>query len=236
MLTGLLFLPGAAVKPRPRTGQQAPGCPSPPWTVLHVLQNRGVGNTRVPLLSPGICAGQPHHGSAPGLPVQGGSDYDTRSCPHSTASSTRPLVPAGRPRGGGQSEGHRGLKEAAFRPGPSSRAVLPTECNLLGRADQLPWREPFRPGDRRNLKQNGLIRSLGVETGSQVAQVIKNLPASAGDMGSIPKSGRSPGEGEQQPTPVSWRIPWTEEPGGLQSVGSPRIRQLKPLSTQAHIY
>ena len=23
---------------------------------------------------------------------------------------------------------------------------------------------------------------------------------------------------------LAWRIPWTEEPGGLQSMGSPRIR------------
>ena len=30
---------------------------------------------------------------------------------------------------------------------------------------------------------------------SQVALVVKNLPASAGDPGSIPGSGRSPGEG-----------------------------------------
>ena len=22
---------------------------------------------------------------------------------------------------------------------------------------------------------------------------------------------------------VAWRIPWTEEPGGLQSIGSPRV-------------
>jgi len=23
---------------------------------------------------------------------------------------------------------------------------------------------------------------------------------------------------------LAWRIPWTEEPGGLQSTGSPRVR------------
>ena len=23
---------------------------------------------------------------------------------------------------------------------------------------------------------------------------------------------------------LAWRIPWTEEPGGLQTVGSPRVR------------
>ena len=27
-----------------------------------------------------------------------------------------------------------------------------------------------------------------------------------------------------QPSTLAWRIPWTEEPGGLQSLGSQRIR------------
>ena len=40
---------------------------------------------------------------------------------------------------------------------------------------------------------------------SQVALVVKNPPANAGDLrdtGSIPGLGRSPGEGKWQPTPV----------------------------------
>ena len=49
--------------------------------------------------------------------------------------------------------------------------------------------------------------------------VVKNLPANAGDVrdvGWIPGSGRSPGEGNGYPLQYSsWRIPWTEEPGGL---------------------
>ena len=36
----------------------------------------------------------------------------------------------------------------------------------------------------------------------------------AGDLGSIPGSGRSPGD---------WRIPWAEEPGGLQFMGLQRV-------------
>ena len=32
--------------------------------------------------------------------------------------------------------------------------------------------------------------------------MVKNPPANAGDAGSIPGSGRSPGEGKWQPTPV----------------------------------
>ena len=47
----------------------------------------------------------------------------------------------------------------------------------------------------------------------------------AGDLGSIPGSGRSPGEGNGSPLQYScWRIPWMEEPGGLQSVGLHRSR------------
>ena len=38
---------------------------------------------------------------------------------------------------------------------------------------------------------------LGFSGGS----VVKNPPANAGDAGSIPESGRSPGEGNRQPTP-----------------------------------
>ena len=46
----------------------------------------------------------------------------------------------------------------------------------------------------------------------------------AGDPGSTPGSGRSPGEGNSNPLQYSvWEIPWTEEPGGLQSAGSQRV-------------
>ena len=33
---------------------------------------------------------------------------------------------------------------------------------------------------------------------------------------------------------VAWRIPWTEEPGGLQSIGLQSQTQLKQLNTHAH--
>ena len=47
----------------------------------------------------------------------------------------------------------------------------------------------------------------------------------AGDLGSIPGSGRSPGEGNgNHSTILAWKIPWTEEPGGLQFMGSQRVR------------
>ena len=41
----------------------------------------------------------------------------------------------------------------------------------------------------------------------------------AGEVGSIPELGRSPGGGhETYFSVVTWRIPWTEEPGGLHTV------------------
>ena len=61
-----------------------------------------------------------------------------------------------------------------------------------------------------------------------MALVVKSLPANAGDVrdaGSIPGSGRSPGEGNSTPVVwrIVWRIPWTKEPGGLQSMGLQRV-------------
>ena len=63
---------------------------------------------------------------------------------------------------------------------------------------------------------------------SQVVLVVKNLPANAGDirdMGLIRGSGRSPGGRHSNPLQdSSWRIPWTEQPGRLQSLGLQRVR------------
>ena len=61
----------------------------------------------------------------------------------------------------------------------------------------------------------------------QVAQVVRNLPANAGharDAGSIPGSRRSTGEGIALHSSIlAWKIPWTEEPGWLQSMRSQRV-------------
>ena len=58
------------------------------------------------------------------------------------------------------------------------------------------------------------------------ASVIKNPFANAGDTGSIPGSERSPGGGNGNPLQyiLAWKIPWTQEPGWLQSIGSQRVR------------
>ena len=73
-------------------------------------------------------------------------------------------------------------------------------------------------------------RGGGIRPGpAQVALVVKNLPANAGDVrdGFHPWVGRGTWGGGGMITHSSilaWRIPWTEEPGGLQSLESQRVR------------
>ena len=61
-----------------------------------------------------------------------------------------------------------------------------------------------------------------------MAQLVKNLPANAEDerdTGPIPGS-EDPLEKEMatHSSILAWKIPWTEEPGELQSMGSQRVR------------
>ena len=64
--------------------------------------------------------------------------------------------------------------------------------------------------------------------GSPGGIVVKKPLAKAGDirdMGSIPGLGRFPGEGNGNSPQYSCQgIPWTEEPGGLQSMVLQRVR------------
>ena len=58
--------------------------------------------------------------------------------------------------------------------------------------------------------------------------MVKNLPIKAGDarnVSSVPGSRRSLEEEMATHSSIlAWEIPWTEEPGRLQSVGSQSIR------------
>ena len=57
-----------------------------------------------------------------------------------------------------------------------------------------------------------------------MAQMVKRLPTIQVDLGSIPRSGRSSGEGNGDPFQYSClENPWTEEPGRQQSVESQRV-------------
>ena len=55
--------------------------------------------------------------------------------------------------------------------------------------------------------------------------MAKKLAANAGEAGFILGLGRSPGRRNSNPLHYSyWNIPWTEEPGWLQSMGLQRVR------------
>ena len=59
--------------------------------------------------------------------------------------------------------------------------------------------------------------------------------ANAGDVGSIPGSGRSLGEGNGSHSSVlAWRTPWTEEPGGPQSMGSKELDTTEQLNNTSN--
>ena len=69
--------------------------------------------------------------------------------------------------------------------------------------------------------------------------MVKNSPASAGDVseGALILGWEHPLEKEATHSGIlAWRIPWTEEPGGLQSMGLQSRTQRKRLSTRAHTH
>ena len=68
------------------------------------------------------------------------------------------------------------------------------------------------------------LGSLGCQWASLVAQTVKRLPAVRETW--VQSLGwEDPLEKEMAPhsSTLAWKIPWTEEPGGLQSMGSQRV-------------
>ena len=71
------------------------------------------------------------------------------------------------------------------------------------------------------------VRSLGLEdplekemSTHSSSSVGKESACNTGHLGSVLGSGRSSREGNGNPFSIlAWRIPWTEEPGRLQSMG-----------------
>ena len=57
-----------------------------------------------------------------------------------------------------------------------------------------------------------------------MAQMTKNLVCNTGDLGSV-RGWEDPLEKEMatHSSILAWKIPWTEEPGRLQSIGSQRV-------------
>ena len=78
----------------------------------------------------------------------------------------------------------------------------------------------FLPGE-----SHGWGSLVGGSTGKESA-------CNAGDLDLIPGSGRSPGEGMATYSIIlAWRIPWTEEPGGLRALSSPPATEARPQTT-----
>ena len=92
------------------------------------------------------------------------------------------------------------------------------DSNALSPQEASPYSIP-NVHDCSHLKTLGL-KTLGFPGGSDSKASVYN----AGDLGSIPGSGRSAGEGNDNPLQhYCLEIPWTEEPGRLQSMGSQRV-------------
>ena len=86
------------------------------------------------------------------------------------------------------------------------------------------------PGDLPTKESSwGLLhcRQILYQLSYQGSLVVKNQPANVGsgiDSGSISGLGRYTGVGMVTLSSIlAWRTPWTEEPGGLQSIGSQRV-------------
>ena len=69
---------------------------------------------------------------------------------------------------------------------------------------------------------------------------LENLPENAGDlgdMGLIPRLGKSHGEEMATHSSIlAWRIPWTEKSGSLQSIGSQRVNHARSDLAPMEIY
>ena len=84
--------------------------------------------------------------------------------------------------------------------------------------------KPFTLPEPRLMTSSYWLSPVPNPGASQVALVVKNLPVSAGDLkdaGSILRLGMGMAT---HSSALAWTTPWTEEPGGLQSVGLQRVR------------
>ena len=69
-----------------------------------------------------------------------------------------------------------------------------------------------------------LVLNISSKGASLVTQMVKNLPA----IQETPVQSLGQEDPQEKGTPIhstilTWRIPWTEEPGGLQSMGLQRV-------------
>ena len=129
-------------------------------------------------------------------------------------------------------------------PSPGFRSWCPPAvCGFLGhRCESLFCRNPFFRGcGLRALRVSQRPRSftfeplvLGLPSHHVYRReppqtflavlVVKNLPASTGDVASTLGRKDSLEDMATHSSILAWRIPWTDKPGGLWSIGSQRVR------------
>ena len=104
------------------------------------------------------------------------------------------------------------------------------EEKAMGGWRQRLERRIWRPRSARNHQK---LRFLGGASGKEPACRCRRL----GDSGSIPGSGRPLEEGmATHSSTLAWRIPWTEEPGGLESIRSRKSWKQLATKTNNNIY
>ena len=102
-----------------------------------------------------------------------------------------------------------------FAGSPGNSAGKESACNV-GDPSSIPGSEGS-PGE-------GIGHPLQYSWASLVAQMVKN-PPELQETWFDPWVGKIPWRRATGSSILAWRIPWTEEPGGLQSMGSQRVRQ-----------
>ena len=124
-----------------------------------------------------------------------------------------------------------------WRPHPYSRGLLlgwrpvqvkvTAHCEQSVNADSTALGRSNTGGLTSTARVVGAGGTLVTDSASQVVLVVKNQTANSGDLryeGLMPGLGRPPRGGHGNPLQYSClRIPWTEEPGGLQSMGLQRV-------------
>ena len=104
-------------------------------------------------------------------------------------------------------------------------ASLAMEKEIATHSSVLAWRIPGtgEPGGLPSLRSQSRTRLKQLSSSSSSSFPCgwdsKEYACNARVQGPIPGSGRSPGMTIHSSI-LAWRIPWTEEPGGLQSLGS----------------
>ena len=68
-----------------------------------------------------------------------------------------------------------------------------------------------------------ILNSIEVNWASQVALVVKNPLADADSQETLDQEDPLEEGMATHSSILAWRIPWTEEPGGLQSIESQRV-------------